>query len=200
MANPAILNITEAHIPHEQKSDNALILLFQGGEKMVFRFLVERYQERIRNLVYSIFNDPTIVDDLAQDIFIKVFEALPNFRFQSSFYTWVYRIAINKSRDELRKKKVKRIFSFGMFNDVEQLPQSSEFQIQIEDNEAKELLEKALKMLPEKFRMPIVLKDIDGLSYDEISDILECEVGTVKSRLSRGRSMLKEALRPYFKN
>ena len=111
MSKPAIIRIHEAHIPNEQKSDDVLISLFQNGQKEVFRFLVERYQERVRNLIYSIFKENGIVDDLAQEVFIKVYEALPKFRFESSFYTWLYRIAVNKSRDELRKRKVKRFFS-----------------------------------------------------------------------------------------
>ena len=88
--------------------DEALIMAFQSGEHEVYRFLVERHQERIRNLLYSIFHDRDFIDDLAQEIFIKAYQALPHFRFEASFYTWLYRIAVNKSRDELRKKKARR--------------------------------------------------------------------------------------------
>ena len=115
MAKPAVINIINANIPNEQKSDDSLIVLFQNGEREVFRFLVERYQEKVRNIVFSIFNDPDLVDDISQEVFIKVFLALQNFRFESSFYTWIYRITVNKCRDELRKKKVKRFFSFQSF-------------------------------------------------------------------------------------
>ena len=92
--------------------DEALIIAFQNGDSNAYRFLVERYQERIRNLLYSIFHDRDFIDDLAQEVFIKAYQALPHFRFEASFYTWLYRIAVNKSRDELRKKKARRFFSF----------------------------------------------------------------------------------------
>ena len=92
----------------DQKSDEVLITLFQQGEEGVFRILVDRYQEKLRNLIYSIFNESDIVDDLTQEVFIKAYEALPNFRFQSSFYTWLYRIAVNRARDEMRKRKIRK--------------------------------------------------------------------------------------------
>jgi RNA polymerase sigma-70 factor (ECF subfamily) len=95
-----------------QMNDEALITAFQGGNRDVYRILVERHQERIRNLLFSIFHNRDFIDDLAQEVFIKAYQALPHFRFESSFYTWLYRIAVNKSRDELRKKKLRRFFSF----------------------------------------------------------------------------------------
>ncbi len=198
MAKPAVINIIDAHIPHEQKSDDSLIMLFQNGEREVFRYLVERYQEKVRNIIFSIFNDTDMVDDIAQEVFIKVYQALQNFRFESSFYTWVYRIAVNKCRDELRKKKVKRFFSFNSFEKTTNLKIENMATTTFDDENLRGVIEESLKKLPEKFRMPIILKDIDGMSYDEIAEVLECEVGTVKSRLSRGRTMLKEILMPIL--
>ncbi len=198
MAKPAVINIIDEHIPPSQKSDDALIMLFQNGEHEVFRYLVERYQEKVRNIIFSIFNDQDVVDDIAQEVFIKVYQALRNFRFESSFYTWVYRITVNKCRDELRKKKVKRFFSFQSFEKTTNLKIENMATTTFDDENLKGVIEDSLKKLPEKFRMPIILKDIDGLSYDEIAEVLECEVGTVKSRLSRGRSMLKEILMPIL--
>ncbi len=198
MAKPAVINIISANIPHEQKSDDSLIVLFQNGEKEVFRFLVERYQEKVRNIVFSIFNDSDLVDDIAQEVFIKVFQALHNFRFESSFYTWIYRITVNKCRDELRKKKVKRFFSFHSFEKTTNLKIENMATTTFDDENMMGVIQETMKKLPEKFRMPIILKDIDGLSYDEIAEVLDCEVGTVKSRLSRGRTMLKELLMPIL--
>jgi RNA polymerase sigma-70 factor (ECF subfamily) len=198
MAKPAVININDAHIPNEQKSDDALIMLFQSGEQEVFRYLVERYREKVRNVIFSIFNDADQVDDIAQEVFIKVYHALPNFRFESSFYTWVYRIAVNKCRDELRKKKVKRFFSFQSFEATTNMKIENMASTTFDDENIKGMIEDSLKKLPEKFRLPIILKDIDGMSYDEIADVLDCEVGTVKSRLSRGRTMLKEILMPIL--
>jgi RNA polymerase sigma-70 factor (ECF subfamily) len=198
MAKPAVINIINANIPHEQKSDDALIMLFQNGEQEVFRYLVERYREKVRNVIFSIFNDADQVDDISQEVFIKVYHALPNFRFESSFYTWVYRIAVNKCRDELRKKKVKRFFSFHSFETTTNTKIENLATTTFDDENIRGVIEESLKKLPEKFRMPIILKDIDGLSYEEIADVLDCEVGTVKSRLSRGRTMLKEILMPIL--
>lgn len=198
MAKPAVINIINANIPHQQKSDDALIMLFQSGEQEVFRYLVERYREKVRNVIFSIFNDADQVDDISQEVFIKVFHALPNFRFESSFYTWVYRIAVNKCRDELRKKKVKRFFSFHSFEKTTNLKIENMATTTFDDENIRGVIEESLKKLPEKFRLPIILKDIDGMSYDEIADVLDCEVGTVKSRLSRGRTMLKELLMPIL--
>jgi len=200
MGRPAVINIQNANIPIEQKSDDSLIMLFQSGEKNAFRFLLERYQEKVRNLIFSIFNEPDIVDDLAQEVFIKAYEALHNFRFESSFYTWLYRIAVNRSRDEMRRRKVKRFFTFQAVESTSKLKVENLLTTTFDDENMREVIENALKKLPEKYRMPIILKDIDGLSYDEISEVLKCEVGTVKSRLSRGRTMLREILKPLFAN
>jgi RNA polymerase sigma-70 factor (ECF subfamily) len=198
MAKPAVINIIDEHIPHSQKSDDSLIMLFQNGEHAVFRFLVERYQEKVRNIIFSIFNDADVVDDIAQEVFIKVYQALRNFRFESSFYTWIYRITVNKCRDELRKKKVKRFFSFQSFEKTTNLKIENMVTTTFDDENMKGVIEESLKKLPEKFRLPIILKDIDGMSYEEIAEVLECEVGTVKSRLSRGRTMLKDILMPIL--
>ena len=198
MAKPEVINIINANIPHELKSDDSLIMLFQSGESEVFRYLVERYQEKVRNIIYSIFNEPDLVDDISQEVFIKVFQALPNFRFESSFYTWLYRIAVNKCRDELRKRKVKRFFTFQNFEKTTNVKVENLVTTTFDDEHTRDLIEDSLNKLPEKFRMPIILKDIDGMSYDEIAEVLDCEVGTVKSRLSRGRTMLKEILMPLL--
>ena len=180
------------------KSDEVLITLFQHGEKGVYKILVERYQERVRNLIYSIFHDSEIVDDLAQEVFIKAYEALPTFRLDSSFYTWIYRITVNKSRDEMRRRKVRRFLSFQTLTDEANKEFTAKLSVPPEECDAKEIVALGLQALPEKFRSAIILKDIDGLSYEEIADVLQCELGTVKSRLSRARSMLRKVLQPLL--
>lgn len=182
----------------QEKSDEVLITLFQAGEQDVFRVLVQRYQERIRNLIYSIFHDEELVNDLAQEVFIKAYEALPQFRFESSFYTWVYRIAVNKSRDEMRRRKVKKWLSFRSVSESADKEFQEKTSVHPENTEAQELVSKGLQLLPEKFRLAILLKDIDGLSYEEMAEIMQCEIGTVKSRLSRARTMLRKVLRPLL--
>ncbi len=196
MVNQAVVRASDSSL--DEKSDDVLITLFQSGEEEVFRILVERYTQRVRNLIYSIFNEASLVDDIAQEVFIRVYEALPRFRFESSFYTWLYRITVNKSRDELRKRKTRKFFSLHSMLDASSEELQSKIRVFPEDGSAKELVSKGLQQLPEKFRIPIVLKDIDGLSYEEMAEIMQCEVGTVKSRLSRGRAMLRRILAPLL--
>jgi RNA polymerase sigma-70 factor, ECF subfamily len=186
-------------VPISGMSDEELILLFQKGEEHVYRILVERYQERIRNLLYSIFHEQNIIEDLAQEVFIKAYQALPRFRSESTFYTWLYRIAVNKGRDEIRRRKLRRFLSLqtldeGIDNEIQM-----KMSVAPENRDDHELIALGLKTLPEKFRTAVILKDIDGLPYDEIAKIMECEVGTVKSRISRGRTMLRKALEPLVK-
>lgn len=198
MASQSVADVVEVAL--DEKSDEVLITLFQNGERHVYRFLVERYRERIRNLIYSIFHEQDIIDDIAQEVFIKAYEALHRFRFESSFYTWLYRIAVNKSRDELRKRKVRRMFSLQTMLDSSDKEFHAKITVHPEDKEAQEIIAAGLQSLPEKFRLPVVLKDIDGLSYEEIAEVMQCEIGTVKSRLSRARAMLRESLKPLLKD
>jgi RNA polymerase sigma-70 factor (ECF subfamily) len=185
---------------YAEKSDEVLITLFQSGEREVYKILVDRYQERIRNLIYSIFHDSSIVDDLAQEIFIKAYESLPAFRLDSSFYTWIYRIAVNKSRDEMRRRKVRRFMSFQTLIDEANKELVSKLSVPPAERDAKEIVALGLQGLPEKFRSAIILKDIEGLSYEEMAEVLQCELGTVKSRLSRARTMLRKILQPILED
>jgi RNA polymerase sigma-70 factor, ECF subfamily len=179
--------------------DERLIHLFQAGNRDVFRVLVERHQERIRNLLYSIFHDRDFINDLSQEVFIKAYNALPNFRFESSFYTWLYRIAVNRSRDELRRKKTKKFFSFQTLDDGADREIELKLSVAPENRDDHEIVSLGLQTLPEKFRTAVILKDIDGLPYEEIAEIMDCELGTVKSRISRGRTMLRKAIEPLLK-
>lgn len=182
----------------DRKSDELLITLFQSGDREVFRILVERYQEKVRNLIASMFQEKDLIDDLAQEVFIRAYEALPRFRFESSFYTWLYRITVNRSRDEIRKRKIRRFFSLQNVDETADRSLREHLTVEPSETEAQEIVSRGLNAVPEKFRLPVILKDLDGLSYEEISEVLQCEIGTVKSRLSRGRSMLRAALRPLL--
>ena len=196
--NSSSMPASPAEETSREKSDEVLITLFQAGDHSVFRILVDRYQERIRNLIYSTFNESDLVDDLAQEVFIRAYEGLARFRFESSFYTWIYRIAVNRCRDELRKRKVRRFFSLQRMDESIEREVQERMMVNPHNPEAQELVAKGLKALPEKFRIPVILKDLDGLSYEEIADVLQCRIGTVKSRLSRGRTMLRNILKPLL--
>jgi RNA polymerase sigma-70 factor (ECF subfamily) len=193
------VKIASTDVSIKNRSDESLIALCQEGDKESFGILVERYQERIRNLIYSIFNDPSMIDDMAQEVFIKAYESIALFRMESSFYTWLYRIAVNKSRDEMRRRKIRKFLSLQTMLDAIDTELLGKTAVEMTVDDAKDHIDKALAKMPEKFRLPVVLRDVDGFSYEEIADILQCEVGTVKSRLSRGRSILRKLLQPLMK-
>jgi RNA polymerase sigma-70 factor (ECF subfamily) len=199
--NPSASRAAEQLRPvhaHAQMDDEGLISAFQQGDQSAYRFLVERHQERIRNLLFSMFRDHAVVDDMAQEVFIKAYQALPRFRFESSFYTWLYRIAVNRSRDEIRRRKVRRFFSFQPLDEGVEKEIHDRFTHPADSRDTEELVSMGLQLLPEKFRTAVILKDIEGLPYEEIADVMQCEIGTVKSRLSRGRAMLRKALTPLL--
>lgn len=183
----------------QNEKDDILILMFQRGNKNVFGILIERYQQKVRNLIYSIFNDPIIVDDLAQEIFIKAYQALPSFRFESSFYTWLYRITVNKCRDEMRRRKLRKFLSLQTLLENPGEEVNLHLTSEMNSSEEHELVSSALAKLPERFRVPVVLKDIEGFSYEEIAEMTKARIGTVKSRIARGRLLLRTMLSPLLK-
>ncbi len=178
----------------EKDEDFALIRAFINGNDATFRMLVIKHKEKVRNLVFITLGDVEFVDDISQDVFISVFHKLKDFRFESKFTTWLYRITVNKCRDYLRKKRVRSIFvpikdsdteyGTGPFSENVDIPQ---------------LVRTAIDKLPEKLKVPLVMRDIEGLSYKEIADKMGTEVGTIKSRIFRARESLKVILEPYQK-
>lgn len=178
--------------------DDILITRFQAGDEHAFRQLMERHSERVRNLIFSIFHSAELVDDLTQDVFIKVYRALAQFRFDAAFSTWLYRIAVNHCRDEMRKRKLRRFVSLQSLLDSRDKEVAMKTSVNPQESETRELIDRGLQDLPEKFRIPVVLKDVEGLSYEEMADVMQCEMGTVKSRLSRGRNMLRVYLKPLL--
>jgi RNA polymerase sigma-70 factor (ECF subfamily) len=181
---------------NDARIDERLIRDFLDGKSDAFMHLVQRHQERVRNLIYSILGYTQVVDDLSQDIFIKVYQSLPNFRYQSSFATWLYRVTVNRCRDEIRRNKVRRMFRLDTLHEREH-PVESESTERTERVLVNEALNTALQKLSESHRTVILLKEVEGLSYEEIAKILQCGVGTVKSRLARARIRLKQLLQPY---
>jgi len=183
MQQPKILSLDD---------DFSLIKRFIDGEELVFNELLKRHKEKIRNIIYLTLSNTDGVDDIAQEVFITVYRHLKSFRFESQFTTWLYRITINKCKDHLRKKNIRSIF----------LPLRDEepvFESINEDTDIKHIVRNAISTLPDKLRIPLVLKDLDGFSYQEIADTMECEIGTVKSRIFRARESLKKILRPLEK-
>ncbi|MCP5063758.1 MAG: RNA polymerase sigma factor [Ignavibacteriae bacterium] len=178
----------------QEDEDFILIRQFQDGNENIFSVIVQKHKDKVRNLVFLTLGDTDDVDDISQDVFINVYKKIGEFRFESKFTTWLYRITVNKCRDYLRKKKVRNIFVPIKESEYELKTQSHSENIDIPG-----LVRKAIDKLPEKLKVPLLLRDIEGFSYQEIAEKLDCEVGTIKSRLFRARESLKIILEPYEK-
>jgi RNA polymerase sigma-70 factor, ECF subfamily len=174
--------------------DFALIQRFIEGDESTFRILVQRHKDKIRNIIYLVLNSSDMVDDIAQDVLITTYKNLKSFRFESQFSTWLYRITVNKCKDHLRKIKIRSIFA--PIKDGEEDPK---YVPSTEGKDISEFVHKAISRLPEKLRVPLLLKDIEGFSYQEIAESIDCEIGTVKSRIFRARESLREFLEPFKK-
>jgi RNA polymerase sigma-70 factor (ECF subfamily) len=178
----------------EREEDFALIRTFVEGDESTFRILVIKHKEKVRNLVFLTLGDTEFIDDISQDVFISVYHKLGEFRFESKFTTWLYRITVNKCRDYLRKKRVRSIFVPIKETDTEYGTGPFSENVDIPN-----LVRTAIEKIPERLRVPLVMRDIEGLSYKEIADSLGTEVGTIKSRIFRARETLKIILSPYQK-
>ncbi len=180
---PKILNLDD---------DFSLINRFIDGDESAFKTLVVRHKEKVRNIIYLNLNASDAADDVAQDVFITVYKNLKNFRFESQFTTWLYRITINKCRDHLRKVKIRNIFS-----PIKDSEADLGYTPDVENSDIARIVREAIKKLPDKLRIPLTLKDIEGLSYQEIAEAMDCEIGTVKSRIFRAREGLRNILKPF---
>jgi len=176
------------------EDDYSIIRQFIDGDKSAFQVLVKRHKEKVRNIIYLTLNNNSFVDDIAQDVFITIYKNLKHFRFESQFTTWLYRITVNKCKDYIRRMNVRKIFS-----PLDEGVEVSEYTTPVENKDVSRIVTDAISKLPVKLRMPLILKDIEGFSYQEISETLNCEMGTVKSRIFRGREKLKEILQPMEK-
>ncbi len=181
------------------------------GDNDAFEILIKNYDKKVYNMIYRIIGNKEDAFDLTQEVFIKVYKSIRNFRGDSSFSTWLYRLATNTCFDENRRKQNKKTYSLDKPIETElgQLKRDFPDDINTPDEilikkEMQNLVQKAISMLPEEQRVMIVLRDIQGFSYKEISETLQCSMGTVKSRINRGRLALKNILEslgePFFKS
>jgi RNA polymerase sigma-70 factor (ECF subfamily) len=171
--------------------DFTLVKRFVDGDDSTFRLLVQRHKEKVRNIIYLTIGNSDAVDDIAQEVFITVCKNLKNFRFESQFTTWLYRITVNKSKDHLRKRNVRKLFV-----PINEANNELEYESVTEKNDTSKIVMNAISKLPVKLRIPLLLKDIEGFSYQEIANTINCEIGTVKSRIFRAREGLKNILQP----
>lgn len=175
-----------------EEEDYELIRAFNDGDDKAYSKLVLKHKDKVRNLVYLTLGDTEFIDDISQDVFISVFHKMKDFRFESKFTTWLYRITVNKCRDYLRKKKVRSIFV-----PIKNSEYNHSTSMRTDSIDIPALVRRTIEKLPDKLKEPLILRDIDGFSYKEIAEKLECEVGTVKSRIFRARESLKIILEPY---
>ena len=187
-------------------SDHALLAATRDGDAAAFEELVNRYRNQITNFLFRMLNDYDEAVDLAQETFIRVFRAADRYTDAFAFSTYIYKIASNLAISELRKRKRRKLVSLnGLFQTADE--DQIEFQplddkpLQDEvlaDAEMKSVIAKAITTLPDKYRAPLVLRDIEGKTYLEIAAILDASEGTIKSRISRGRNLLREKLVKYL--
>jgi RNA polymerase sigma-70 factor, ECF subfamily len=182
-------------------SDDTLMCRFQAGDEASYRRLLERYQDRIVNFIYRIVSDPDAAQDLAQEVFIKIYMNAGRYLPGSQFAPWLYRIATNLAINEVRRKKRWRFLSIDDHGEDDgrppfDLPDESEAspEEKVSKMETSLIVEKALAKVPLKYRTLLILREIEGYDYEDIGKILNLPRGTVKSRLNRGRALLKTAL------
>jgi RNA polymerase sigma-70 factor, ECF subfamily len=188
----------------ERRSDQELVSRAQAGDKRAFDLLVIKYQQKVAGLISRYIRDPSEVMDVAQEAFLKAYRALPGFRGESAFYTWLYRIAINTVKnylvaqgrrppgDDLEAEMAEQMDMGGRLREMG-TPEGHLLSMEIAQT-----VQRALDDLPEDLRTAIVLRELEGLTYEEIASAMECPVGTVRSRIFRAREAIDKRLRPLL--
>ena len=189
----------------DREIDQELVVRAQQGDKKAFDILVMKYQRKLARLISRFIRDAGEVEDVTQEAFIKAFRALPSFRGDSAFYTWVYRIGINTAKNYLvaqgrrtptstglDSEEVETMDSGGLLRDMN-TPESL-----IMSKQIGETVNAAMESLPEELKQAIVLREIEGLSYEEIAESMDCPIGTVRSRIFRARETVAMKLRPLL--
>src|SRR5512137_1009569 len=189
----------------ERDIDQQLVERVQRGDKRAFELLVAKYQRKIFRLLSRLIRDQAEIEDVEQEAFIKAYRALPNFRGESAFYTWLYRIAINTAKNYLvaqgRRAPTQtetEIEDAENFEDGDSLRTEDTPDRMLLSKQVAEAVNRAIERLPEDLRTAIVLRELEGLSYDEIAESMNCPIGTVRSRIFRAREAVAEELRPIL--
>jgi RNA polymerase sigma-70 factor, ECF subfamily len=185
--------------------DQQLVERVQRGDKAAFDLLVSKYQRKIFRLLSRLIRDQAEIEDIAQEAFIKAYRALPNFRGDSAFYTWLYRIAINTAKNHLVSKGRRApttteadIEEAETFDHGDHLRDLNTPESMLVTKQVGEAVNRAIDELPEDLRTAIVLREIEGLSYEEIAESMSCPIGTVRSRIFRAREAIAQELKPVL--
>ncbi len=188
----------------ERQVDHELVIRVQQGDKKAFDVLVLKYQQKIANLISRYIRDPHEVMDVSQEAFIKAYRALPNFRGDSAFYTWLYRIAINTAKNYLVAMGRRPPMDDVEAETAEQmdvglrLKETGTPENHVLSEEISQTVQRAIDDLPEDLRTAIVLRELEGMSYEEIANAMSCPVGTVRSRIFRAREAIDKSLKPLL--
>ncbi|MCL2307967.1 MAG: RNA polymerase sigma factor RpoE [Proteobacteria bacterium] len=189
----------------EREVDQQLVVRAQQGDKLAFGRLVSKYQRRLARLLSRLIRDPVEVEDVAQETFIKAYRSLPDFRGDSAFYTWLYRIGINTAKNHLLSsgRRAQASASFAVedaegFEDAERLRDATTPEGELMSKEIALTVNRVVKGLPQELRSAILLREMEGLSYEEISEAMNCPIGTVRSRIFRAREAIAAELKPLL--
>jgi RNA polymerase sigma-70 factor (ECF subfamily) len=189
----------------DREIDRQLVERAQRGDKRAFELLVEKYQRKLARLLSRFIRDPAEVEDVTQEAFIKAYRALPAFRGDSAFYTWLYRIGINTAKNYLMAMGRRAPTSTEVeaeeaegFEEGEQLRDINTPESVLLSNEIAETVNSTIEQLPEELRTAIQLREIEGMSYEDIAQVMNCPIGTVRSRIFRAREAIAEQLRPLL--
>lgn len=199
-----ISNAVNNRIDPSELLDTDLVVRVQQGDKKAFDLLVIKYQHRIIQLVNRYVKDPSEAQDVAQEAFIKAYRALKNFRGDSAFYTWLYRIAINTAKNYLLSRSRRRFEYHVDIQDAEQLENASQLkgmdtpEYLLMNNDIITAIKTAIELLPKEMQTAIMLREFDSLSYEEIAETMKCPVGTVRSRIFRAREAIDKELAPLL--
>lgn len=188
----------------EGSADLELVRRVQKGDKSAFDLLVLKYQQKIANLVSRYVRDPADIQDVSQEAFIKAYRGLANFRGDSAFYTWLYRIAINTAKNHLVSQG-RRTTNYAVdaqeaeqYEGAQALHEHASPERELLSKEIKEAVQETIEGLPEELRTAITLREFEGISYEEIAEIMECPIGTVRSRIFRAREAINTNLHPLL--
>jgi RNA polymerase sigma-70 factor (ECF subfamily) len=189
----------------DREIDQQLVERVQRGDKAAFDLLVVKYQRKIFRLLSRLIRDPVEIEDVAQEAFVKAYRALPNFRGESAFYTLLYRIAINTAKNHLVSQGRRApttteadIEDAETFDDGDHLRDLNTPDSMLLSKQVAEAVNRAIDKLPDDLRTAIVLREIEGLSYEEIAETMNCPIGTVRSRIFRAREAIAQELKPVI--
>jgi len=188
----------------ERNIDQKLVVRVQKGDKTAFDLLVRKYQHKVAKLISRYVRDRREVEDVTQEAFIKAYRAIGGFRGESAFYTWLYRIAVNTAKNYLESQSRRppgsdmEVESAELIEGGEGLRDQATPERQMLTNEIATTVHRVLELLPPDLRTAITLREIEGMSYEEIAEVMDCPIGTVRSRIFRAREAIDQELRPLL--